>query len=295
METAVCRVRSPTIAVTGQVKKDDAPASGAGKLPIIQSLWVGDALSRIEQLCVASFLENGHEFHLYVYSEVDGLPPGAISIDANSIIPEKDIFTYYKGSYAGFADWFRWELICRKGNYWVDTDIICLKPFEFEQSMVYGREAAGRIGAAVLRFPAGHFLSQQLAAACREPYSRLPWDSLEERLKKPIKRLLGRKRSDISWGSAGGPEGFTRALQHHRLSHHALPKDCFYAVPHLSWKNFYDGSIQMDSPLLSNSFGIHLWNEMARRDKDFNKNGSFEKNSVFEQLWDKYSASLQGA
>ena len=46
------------------------------KLPIIQSFWVGEPLSKLEQLCIQSFLDNGHEFHLYVYDDVQGIPEG---------------------------------------------------------------------------------------------------------------------------------------------------------------------------------------------------------------------------
>ena len=86
---------------------------------IIQTLWIGGSLSLMEQLCVASFIKNGHEFHLYTYGEVLNVPNGAVIKDANEIIPESEIFTYCNGSYAGFADWFRWALLCKKGNIWV--------------------------------------------------------------------------------------------------------------------------------------------------------------------------------
>ena len=35
------------------------------KNKVIKSLWIGDQLSRLEQLCIKSFLYHGHEFHLY--------------------------------------------------------------------------------------------------------------------------------------------------------------------------------------------------------------------------------------
>jgi hypothetical protein len=92
--------------------------------PVIQSLWVGDKLSLLEQLSIASFVRNGHEFHLYTYNNISDVPDGTQLKDANEIILEKNVFTYCNGSYAGFADWFRWALLYKKGNYWVDTDVI---------------------------------------------------------------------------------------------------------------------------------------------------------------------------
>ena len=32
---------------------------------VIQSLWIGDRLSVMERLCIQSFLDQGHQFHLY--------------------------------------------------------------------------------------------------------------------------------------------------------------------------------------------------------------------------------------
>jgi hypothetical protein len=102
---------------------------------IIQGLWIGGKLSIMEQLSISSFIKNGHEYHLYVYDEVKNIPAVTVIKDGNEILPSSRIFTYQsgwvKGSYAGFADSFRFHLLKNKGGWWVDTDIICLKPFNF--------------------------------------------------------------------------------------------------------------------------------------------------------------------
>jgi hypothetical protein len=55
-------------------------------------------------------------------------------LDANEILPASSVFTYQRGEMAGhlsgFADWFRYELLHQRGGWWVDTDMICLAPFE---------------------------------------------------------------------------------------------------------------------------------------------------------------------
>jgi hypothetical protein len=56
---------------------------------------VGNKLSLLEQLAIASFLRNGHEFHLYADNDISDVPAGAQLKDANEIIPEKNVFTYY--------------------------------------------------------------------------------------------------------------------------------------------------------------------------------------------------------
>ncbi len=86
------------------------------RLPIIQSLWIGDDLTNVEKLCVQSFLNNGHEFHLYTYTDIGGIPSGAVVKDGTAILPSSEIFKYKGGSYAGFADWFRYALLAKLGG-----------------------------------------------------------------------------------------------------------------------------------------------------------------------------------
>ena len=106
----------------------------------------------VEQLSIASFLRHGHEFHLYTYGDVSGIPDGTQVRDANEIVPEKDVFIYRNGNYAIFADWFRWALLFEKGNYWVDTDVVCLKPFVFDANPIFGLENETSACNAVLGF-----------------------------------------------------------------------------------------------------------------------------------------------
>ena len=39
----------------------------------------------MEQLCLSSFVYHGHDVHLYVYSEVEGIPDGVVVKDGNDI------------------------------------------------------------------------------------------------------------------------------------------------------------------------------------------------------------------
>lgn len=114
---------------------------------IIQGLWIGDKLSLMEQLSIQSFLKNQHEYHLYVYNDVKNIPVGTTLMDGNKILPEKSIFTYQqglgKGSYAGFSNFFRYMLLLKIGGWWVDTDVICLKPFDFTTEYIFCSEYGG--------------------------------------------------------------------------------------------------------------------------------------------------------
>jgi len=101
---------------------------------VVQSLWIGEKLSNIELLSINSFVKRGHLYHLYVYEIPKNVPSKVILKDASTIIPKANIFEdrEIKNSFAGFSNIFRYKLLFENGGYWVDTDIICLKKFDFK-------------------------------------------------------------------------------------------------------------------------------------------------------------------
>ena len=261
---------------------------------IIQSLWIGKELSKIEQLCIASFIYHGCEFHLYTYEKVANVPAGVVLIDANEILPKKNIFTDFDNSYAIFSDWFRWSLLYDKGNFWVDMDVICLRPFVFSEDLVYGFEDNKYVAMSVLKFPPKHKLCKLLMSVCKSPNKLLPYDSRKQKIEKVKRKIKAKiKMRDertfrIGRGEAGGPTGFTRALEHFKLIDKARAPADFYPVYYEDWLSIYDGTLAQDTELLlRNSYAIHLWNELGRWVK-FDKNTSFPKNSLIERLKTKY-------
>ena len=116
---------------------------------IVQSLWIGPCLSLMERSCIKSFLDKGHEFHLYVYGETKNIPEGCKILDGNEILPESEIFYYKKnstncgkseGSVSAFSNLFRYKLLFEKGGYWVDMDMVCLKYFDFKDEYIFSSE-----------------------------------------------------------------------------------------------------------------------------------------------------------
>ena len=133
---------------------------------VVQTMWIGEKLSTMEQLALKSFIDNGHEVHLYTYEDVKGVPNGVVIKDGNEILPESDIFCYsadgfHKGSVSAFSNWFRYKLLFDKGGWWVDTDNVCLKPFNFKSDYVFSSEWEDesrkgiRINAAPIKAPKG--------------------------------------------------------------------------------------------------------------------------------------------
>jgi hypothetical protein len=113
----------------------------------VNGLWIKGELSPLEILTIQSFIANGYEFILWtydeplVYSQIENL----IVKDAREIILENQVFSYKlsnqfghgKGSYAGFSDVFRYQLLYLNGGWWVDMDVTCIKRFEFESPYVF--------------------------------------------------------------------------------------------------------------------------------------------------------------
>ena len=53
---------------------------------VIKGMWIGDSLSNVEKLSINSFLKNGHDYHLYIYDDIKGIPDGVVVKDANTIL-----------------------------------------------------------------------------------------------------------------------------------------------------------------------------------------------------------------
>lgn len=134
---------------------------------IIHGLWIGKNLSPIELLTIHSFIRNGHEFHLWVYDVIENkLPSEVIVEDANKIIPSNKVFRYKfrnqfghgKGSYAGFSDIFRYKLLFDHGGWWVDMDVTCLRPLDFEDEYVFRKHHVLNVVGNIIKCPKGSSL-----------------------------------------------------------------------------------------------------------------------------------------
>jgi hypothetical protein len=247
-------------------------------LEIIQSLWIGPRLSPMERLCIASFLRNGHPFHLYVYQNTDGIPPGTVVLDANQILPAARIFKY-RGydSYAGFSNFFRYKLLIEKGGWWVDTDTICLKPFTFTDSFVFSSEmvpsAEGvndvpTVNNGIMRAPADSDVMRSAWAAC-------------ERMNV----------KELAWGQCG-PALMGRMIRQFSLQRHVRPPEVFCPLHCTEWALQLWGGVswQFDET----TFAVHLWNEMWRRG-GANKSEQWNPDCLYEQLKRRYLSERASA
>jgi hypothetical protein len=220
----------------------------------------------MEQLSIASFLANGHPYHLYTYDDLTGIPNGTELRDASRVLPASAIFEYcdYK-SYSGFSNWFRYELLFRNGGWWCDLDVVCLRPFRFRADYVFSSEHSAHGGetlaSGVIKAPAKSQLMKSLSNVCRS-----------------------KDRTCIRWGETG-PSLLHDAVRRSGLERHVRPAIAFNPVPYYQWPLLLSNDA---SNLFGRaSYSVHLWHELWRR-TGVNKDASFSPESCYEQLKRKY-------
>jgi hypothetical protein len=262
---------------------------------VIQGLWVGGELSRMEQLSLRSFLAHGHEYHLYAYDEIKNAPPGTVIQDADAVVSRKELFVikegWGKGSYGGgFSDFFRYELLRRKGGWWVDTDVVCLRPFAFAADTVIASSQEGKWGdpanGCVMKLPADGAAARFLSDAAR-----------------------GMDRDNLKY-AAMGPHLVQRMVRELDLGRFVVPPWVFcpitwraldamvYSPKKFSVRDALRGLKRRARWLLRprsapgrikrDSYAVHLWNEVWRQN-NVDKNQTFSPRCLYEKLKRRYS------
>lgn len=245
-------------------------ASIAGRLmnKIIQGLWIGPELSVMEQLSISSFLQNGHEYHLYVYDELKNIPAGTTVKDANEILPSQSIFQYQQHpSYAGFTNFFRYKLLLERGGWWVDTDTVCLKPFDFPEEYVFSSEMANGlefVTSGIIKASAGSEVMAYAWGVCQT---------------KDPEQLI--------WGETGS-QLIGAAVRKFSLEKFQKPPHVFCPLGYAEWHRVLEPEVEV--MLDAGTYAIHLWNEMWRRAAGQDKNARYPENCLYEKLKRRYLA-----
>jgi mannosyltransferase OCH1-like enzyme len=233
---------------------------------IIQGLWVGAELSVMEQLSIASFMLNGHEYHLYVYDEMKNIPVGTVIKDANEILPSSSVFQYKQyPTYAGFSNFFRYKLLLKCGGWWADTDTICLKPFDFPEEYVFSSEQINGerevINSGIFKAPVGAGVTAYAWGVCQT--------------KNP---------EQLVWGETG-PRLMAEAVKKYSLEKYKKSHHAFCPLGYSEWHKVLEPD--WDAVFDERTYAIHLWNEMWRAANQ-DKNAQYHRNCLYEQLKRRY-------
>lgn len=235
-------------------------------LPKISTLWIGPRLSWFEQLCLKSFADRGHHVTLYSYAPIDNIPAGVHAKDAEDIFPQHPMLRHARtGSPAIHADIWRLNLLKKTDEIWVDTDMYCYRPFDFETPFVYGFENSRQVCNAVLGLPKDSKTLDMLFDFFSDKYAIAPW--LKPWRKRELQQLMDEGTpvhfTEQSWGFTG-PESVTHFLRKSGEIEHACPEPAFYPVSFQERNFMIKPGRNIASRFTEDTRGIHFW---ARRMK----------------------------
>ncbi|HLX07510.1 MAG TPA: glycosyltransferase [Thermoanaerobaculia bacterium] len=233
----------------------------------IQGLWVEGPLTAMEQLSLRSFLAQGHPYHLYSYDAVPNLPAGAELRPAAEVLPASAVFRYSAeagGSYAAFSNLFRYRLLHQRGGWWADTDVVCLRPFDFAAERVFAserrREGGKLCTSCVLKVPAGD-------AACGDCCEQARCDQT---------------RATV-WG-ATGPRLLGRVVREQALEGSVQSPEVFCPI---DWWRAAD--LHGEAELPAAAYAVHLWHEMWRH-HGWRKDPCYPSRALYQRLHARYPA-----
>ncbi|WBU64214.1 hypothetical protein [Paracoccus aerodenitrificans] len=224
----------------------------------LATFWAGD-LGPIEYASIGSFLRHGHRLSIYSYDRLAGLPEGVQGLDANEILPAREVARYSReGSPSLHSNFFRYALMEKTESVWVDLDMIALRPFDFAGDRIYAHENPERVNCAVLRMPKD---SPALAELLKfKPGMRgiAPHITGLRRLKYRIRTLgQGVPIEEWPWGSTG-PRALSAYLRRHDEMKYAMPVETFYPIVPADCERFVAPAALSDDDFGPGTYGVHL-------------------------------------
>lgn len=233
----------------------------------IGMLWMEGALSFMEQLCIQSFLDQGHEVVLYHYGPLRNVPQGVRLADAQLILPsEAQIIHSKSGSPAPHADRFRYHLLAQsEGLIWADTDAYCVKPFRSDNGHYYGWESPHHVNIGVLGLPAQSPTLQALIEYTSDEFAIPPFapEAYQAELRDAIARGVPVSVSDQPWG-IWGPRAFTHFLKETGEIRHALPTHVLYPIPYAKRGIMLRRAMDLSDYITDETHSIHFYGRRIR-------------------------------
>ncbi|RGP37895.1 hypothetical protein [Pseudotabrizicola alkalilacus] len=230
----------------------------------VGTLWIGGSLSWMEQLCLKSFVDQGQQITLFSYEPIPNVPEGVIRRDGREVLDTDNFLKYEKkDSFALFADLFRLHMIARNpGMIWVDTDVYCLRPMDYDADHVLGFELPGgaRVNNAVLGLPADGPLLRAMLDYTSDVYGIPPF--VKGRLQEEYRAAAAAGQpvhvSQQPWG-VWGPMMVTHFTHALGLADQVQPLDAFYPVTFPDRLKFLRPAAVAEGMITPHTTALHLW------------------------------------
>lgn len=195
--------------------------------------------------CLKSFVNTGHDVTLHTYEDIEDLPAGVETSDANELLPADRLLQYPGGSYAISANLIRYQILTRGLGLYVDTDVYCWQPLE-DADYIVGYEDNDDVNCAVLKLPVDSPTLKDLSSI-GEGWSP-PW----------LGDAAIRKLNEYEWGTTG-PRALTYYMNKHNVKSKAHPIDVFYPVHHRQTALFVDEGLTIEDVITSRTRYIHVY------------------------------------
>lgn len=250
------------------------------------TLWIGEAFSALEHVCLKSLVVHGMNPVLFCYDQVRNVPSGVTIKDANEIVPQERIWiNKERNSLAPFSDMFRYHLLKTTDYYWVDADVLALRPFDFSSDYFLAWHPPV-LNIAVLSLPHDSPTLTDLINACENPNVDLPWLRRHQEFLKTVAKPDGKlEHSDLPY-KALGPRAITWLMKHHGEHVHALPQASHYPLQprHIQKPH------RRVSPLVDwdAAYSVHLFGSVQH--KIFHERGSMlpPEGCFLEHIYQKF-------
>jgi hypothetical protein len=227
----------------------------------VASLWIGEKLNYLNQLCLKSHILHGHPTTLYCTDNLTNAPEG-VDIRPAAEIMDIDMDLVNDTSASFLSNVFRYKMIQKTGALWIDCDAFCHKPFPDEWDYVYaGHGMRGALNCGVVGLPQSCDLMDMLL----DYYDNLPdypeWWNKNQR--KKMDRIAGK----FSHGAAiyktertaFGPQAFTHYVTKAGLMDRAMTPDVLYPVPFQLNDIFYGPYCNVEGHFTDATVSVHLY------------------------------------
>ncbi|WP_162946986.1 ATP-grasp fold amidoligase family protein [Ruegeria sp. EL01] len=230
-------------------------------------LWLEGPLSFLEQMCLLSFVANGHKVVLFHYGEVENVPNGIELVSANEIHePKQFIMNNQFKTPVPQSDIFRLQLMKKTDFLWCDTDVLCLAPIP-KADHIFGYFNNTTICNAIMRLPATSPALSAYTEYSLDPFPIRPWVESDERKELERQKSAGElPHASDQAHSVYGPDVLTWYLKDSGEIEHASPVSVFYPLPFRQTGQANDIHARefRRAYLRDDTLAVHLWGRRMR-------------------------------
>lgn len=217
--------------------------ASAAPPPVLSTLWIGPRLPEFQNLCLRSWMAQGHPVHFFAYEPVENVPDGVVQRDAAEVTPHERLFGPDRQTHIVIrSDLWRWAMFQKDFGIWCDSDVLLVRPIPRPERLLLAPEHDGKPCIAVMWWPPDHpAIGEILDVFDRKALG--PWAYAKPRWKRFLKFVRGKPGDfwDYPWNH-WGRHAVEYYIRKYRLRDELLSYKSFY------WPVIYDDYLFAANP-----------------------------------------------